>query len=328
MNPQYEVYIVADAGTEEAVADEVGELINKKSSIVVKDFLKNNESSLKVTCCERELSKLICYIRSAKKILIQINNSKEGEIVEKLNRSYKIKSELNIEEALAKVKAVIDLERLRLDMKKPEMLILVSNEIFVEIKTTKRDYLVFPHSRSLRANIVYSIMRKSGLKKTFKGDIIDLTSISPFCLEAEEFILNKKARNSGMEEQEHTKTTENNRIKFYSLSWTSRITNLMKKNTLVLDRESKIEFEHGIIEQLLQNINSNDRENKKMIFGQFILINKKVIGRILKSADEKSNIAIVFDKKLKEEFAKNNNLREELINQGGRKLFVYTRKVF
>jgi hypothetical protein len=102
----------------------------------------------------------------------------------------------------------------------------------------------------------------------------------------------------------------------------------MRKNTMVLDRESKIEFEHGIIEQLLQNINSNHKEDKKIIVGQFILINKKVIGRIIKSADEKSNIAMVFDKKLEEEFAENNNLKEEIINQGGRKLFIYTRKVF
>ncbi len=196
-----------------------------------------------------------------------------------------------------------------------------------EVKNqNNREYRFFNHTRTLRPSIIYSILRMSGFNKGFNGKLLDLTSISPFCLEAMDYLI-KTIGIDGVKELDE--------LRFYSISFSDRILNIIKKNFVVgkLDEyfsERTIFWSGNILDFLRETTEEFD-----IVIGQFLFLNKNFIIKLLPYLLEKSKTTIlIFDKSIDEEefkhifkgamFVKGDMfvVSKTRIMQGGRSLFL------
>ncbi len=321
-NPNYlKVHIVVDKGLVNEAVSEIREIITGLNKLDLKvqandeDKEKDNyEERITLRIKDENVRRIIDEGRIFKRLEIEIKKGEKTNLNSIKGETYKIKTkeEEDVKEIIEEIKDSIDLDELKLNLKKPKVIIEYNKDvekIKIVIKQPKRDYFVFAHSRSIRPNIVRGLIKKIGLSKELKeGTAIDLTSISPFCLEAE-----------GV----------NKNLNLFSWSWSSRITNLMRKNCLVA-KDSRIKFDHGVLNELLKKY-EDKITGKVFVFGQFLFVNEKVLGEIMKTINEiKSEknkdiiFMFIFDKQLSEEFIKKHKIRENIICQGKRRLYIYS----
>ncbi len=312
-------YVAVDKGLADEAISEIKEIISKLNEADLKvqtnDEDKNNcEEKIILKVQDKDIRKLIDEGRIFKRLEIELKIGEKTNLNSIKGETYKIKTkeDEDVKEIIEEIKDSINLNGLKLDLRKPKVIIEYNNDdekIRVSIKQPKRDYFVFAHSRSIRPNIIRGLVKRISLNKDLRGGtVIDLTSISPFCLEAEE--VNKSA-------------------KLFSWSWSSRITNLMRKNCLVA-KDIRIKFDHGILNELLKKYKDKMTKNV-FVFGQFLFVNEKILGEIIKTINEiKSEknkdikFMFIFDKQLSKEFIKKHTIKEKLICQGRRILYTYS----
>ncbi len=310
------VNIVVDKGLIDEEKGEIKETISRlnTSELTTQTDEENCEERIITSLKDEEISRLQEEGKVYKRLEVIMNETHKPNLNSINGKTYKIKTKEyeNVKDILSKVKEFINLDKLKLDLKKPEIIIEYDEkekQAKAIIKQSKREYFVFAHSRSIRPNIIRGLIIRAGLNKSLpEGTAIDLTSISPFCLEAGEV---------------------NKNIKLLSWSWSSRITNLMRKNCLVA-RNKRVEFDHGILNELLKK-HKEKMTGNIFVFGQFLFVNEKVLGEIIKTLNRIKNeegksvrFILIFDKQLSEEFIKTNNMKESLICQGKRKLYTYS----
>ncbi len=316
MKNMMNVSIIFDEGLINEGKEEVEGIIGrlKEPELKLEVNHKNCEEKINCNLTDEEIEILNKEEKICKRLEIKIKKGEENVLNSIKRRTYKIKTreDEDVKEVLDKIKDIINLDELILNLKKPEIIIEYNNKeekVKISIKQPKRDYFVFAHSRSIRPNMVRGLIKKLGLnREVIEGTLIDLTSISPFCLEAEGI---------------------NKNINLLSWSWSSRITNLMRKNCLVA-RNKRIQFDHGILSELIKKHKEDVRKNV-FVFGQFLFVNERVIKEIINAIreveEDKSNNAkflFAFDKPLSKKFVEENKLKFSVICQGKRKIHIYS----
>ncbi len=309
MSQKTKVRIICDKGFSDELKEEVKEImLNKELKLETAVDDEKREEIIESELEAEEIAKIIKQCKVMKRVEVLVN--KKNKCLEKIlsGHSYKIKTreDEDVKDKIKEIEEKINLNELKLDLKKPEAIIECREGIVkITFKQKKRGYFVFTQPRSLRPNIVNAILRFGGIKKEENGTVIDLTSISPFCLESANI---------------------NKELKKISMSWSSRITNTMRKNSIIAEED--IKFKHGVINELLkEEIRSAKVKGENLfVFGHFPFTNKGLINEIVETIREgrknEQNIkaVLILEKKLKEEIKE---VKEKEVYQGKKKIFLY-----